>query len=387
MIGRWGRRHSVAAVLDDGAVPADITIAPASQPELEPSKHDDLLIGRWIGFANVQRQTLDALSTELGRTSTLIEDSTLDLSRRFRELAETSSEQSSRVDAIVAMAGFVEIDGDRVPLEDVVNGMQAMIAEMIANVVTVSKSAMNLVYVLDDVGKDVADLGKSLTEIDTINRQTNLLALNAAVEAARSGQASGEMGIVATEIRNLSSATTTLAAQMHSKVKAVTKGVCDGHDILRQIATKDMTPQMEAKEQIDLTMGSLVSQTRRFQGVLEGTASSSEGMSQVIGRMVTGMQFQDLTKQRLEHVIDGMTVITGGLDELADRSRALLPEGFEVPLPQEWLDTLFERFTLSEMRQRFVRHLMLEGTALDEHGALDAGQDVAEDGGGDIELF
>ena len=65
MIGKWFRRHSVAAVPDDGAVPADTTIAPACQPEPAPSSRDDLLIGRWIGFANVRRQTLDALSTEL----------------------------------------------------------------------------------------------------------------------------------------------------------------------------------------------------------------------------------------------------------------------------------------------------------------------------------
>ena len=110
MISKCFRRHPEATVLVDGAVPTDTTNAPASQPEPAPSARDDLLIGRWIGFANVQRQTLDALSTELGRTSTLVEDSTLDLSRRFRELAETSREQSSRVDAIVAMAGFVEIE-------------------------------------------------------------------------------------------------------------------------------------------------------------------------------------------------------------------------------------------------------------------------------------
>jgi methyl-accepting chemotaxis protein len=63
-----------------------------------------------------------------------------------------------------------------------------------------------------------------------------------------------------------------------------------------------------------------------------------------------------------------------------------VPAGFGENEPQEWLNHLLERFTLSEMRERFVRKLLLEGTALDENGVLDV--DVgSSDSAGDIELF
>ena len=83
------------------------------------------------------------------------------------------------------------------------------------------------------------------------------------------------------------------------------------------------------------------------------------------------MQFQDLAKQRLDHVIDGMTVISAGLGELGGRTRAALPAGAEAAFPQEWLDRLLSGMTLSELRQRFVRRMLLDGTALDTNGALD----------------
>ncbi len=135
-------------------------------------------------------------------------------------------------------------------------------------------------------------------------------------------------------------------------------------------------------------MSCLVQQTRNFEQVLAGTSASSEEMSKVIGRMVTGMQFQDLTKQRLEHVADSMTIVTAGLEDLVARTRASIPDGVDVPFPQEWLDGLLSRFTLSEMRQRFVRRLLMEGTALDEHGILDVDVDEgADSGSGDVELF
>ena len=364
--------------------------APAAAPEAvsdAPTAEHYELLGQWMGFADVQRHTMDVLRAEVERTSVLVEDSTCDLSRRFQELAQSAREQSEQVASIVAMAGFVEIDDDKVPLEDVITNMQAVITEMIANIIQLSMKAMNMVYLLDDVQKDVDDLEKCISDIDGINRQTNFLALNATIEANRAGDAGRTFAVVASEVRNLSKTTAALANRMRANVSAVVKGVNSGHGILKHIATTDMTPQMEAKERVDNTMGCLVEQTRRFEKTLEGTSTASEEMSMVIGRMVTGMQFQDLTKQRLEHVADSMTIVTAGLEDLVTRSRASIPGHIDVPFPQEWLDGLLNRFTLSDMRQRFVRKLLMEGTALDEHGILDLDHEEPQSGGGDVELF
>jgi methyl-accepting chemotaxis protein len=358
-----------------------------SVPVATPTEPDYTILGQWIGFADVQRHTLDVLRAEIERTSELVEDATLDLSRRFRELAETAREQSRRVDEIVAMARFIEIDGQRVQIDDLVINMQQMINDMIANIVQLSMNAMNMVYLLDDVQKDVGELEKSITDIDGINRQTNFLALNATIEASRAGEAGRTFAVVANEVRHLSKTTSALADRMRAKVMAVVKGVREGHNILRSIANTDMSPQMLAKERVDRTMSSLVEQTRHFEVVLAGTSASSEEMSSVIGRMVTGMQFQDLTKQRLEHVADSMTIVTGGLDDLVTRTRASIPPEIEIPFPKEWIDGLLGRYTLSDMRERFVRRLLLEGTALDEHGILDVGPEETQSSGGDVELF
>lgn len=345
------------------------------------------LLSTWLGYADVQRRTMEVIQHELSRTSQTVEDATLDLSSRFRELAEKAMEQSQRVEQIVALAGSVAIDDERVPMDQLVVGMQDMIADMIANIVTLSRHAMSMVYLLDDVQKDVSELEKSISDIDGINRQTNFLALNATIEASRAGEAGRTFAVVAQEVRHLSRTTGELAERMRSKVTAVVKGVRNGHDILRQIANTDMSPQMLAKERVDKTMDSLVEQTGHFQSVLETAAAVSSDMSSTIGRMVTGMQFQDLTKQRLEAINDSLAIMAAGLDELESRTRVELPASLSGRVPQEWLDELLGRFKLSEMRQRFVRKLLLEGTALDEHGVLDVDAGHGDSSYGDIELF
>ncbi|WP_343055219.1 methyl-accepting chemotaxis protein [Azospirillum oleiclasticum] len=345
------------------------------------------LLATWMGFADVQRRTLDAIRAELERTSGHVESATIDLSGRFRELAGKALEQSQRVAEIVSVAGSVSIDDERVPLDDVVVHMQSMIAEMIANIVQLSKRAMSMVYLLDDVQKDVAELETSIADIDSINRQTNFLALNATIEASRAGEAGKTFAVVAQEVRHLSQSTGALAERMRSKVDAVVNGVRNGHEILREIADTDMSPQMLAKERVDKTMDSIVMQTGRFQSVLEEAAAVSQEMSTTIGHMVTGMQFQDLTKQRLEAVGDSLSVIAAGLNDLETRTRQELPPDMRITTPDAWLDSLLSQFKLSDMRQRFVRQLLMEGSALDLHGALDVDAAHVDSLGGDIELF
>jgi methyl-accepting chemotaxis protein len=349
---------------------------------------DYKLLATWLGFADVQRRTLDAVQVELNRTSSNVEDATVDLSARFRDLAEHALGQAERVREIIALSDSVEIDGERMPLADLVVSMQDAISEMIANIVQLSTRAMNMVYLLDDVQRDVVELEKSIGDIDTINRQTNFLALNATIEAGRAGEAGRTFAVVAQEVRHLSRTTSELAERMRNKVSAVVRGVHSGHDILRGIADTDMSPQMLAKERLDKTMDSLVSQTNHFQEVLAQAASDSHEMSRTIGTMVTRMQFQDLTKQRIEAVNDSLAIMAAGLEDLESRTLGEIPAGVEISQPQEWLNTLLDQFKLSDMRQRFVRKLLMEGSALDENGVVDLGvvqADASDDD--DIELF
>ncbi|WP_158044322.1 methyl-accepting chemotaxis protein [Skermanella pratensis] len=350
--------------------PAPVPVpAPAAEPPADAG-YDDLL-GRWLGFSELQNHCLDALATEVRRTSDLVESSTLEISSRFRDLATSAQEQTKRVEDIIAVANSVTIDGEAIPLDRVVATMQQILVEMVNNIVNLSKQAMTMVYVLDDVVRDVGEVEKSIADIDTINRQTNFLALNATIEASRAGEAGRTFAVVANEVRHLSKATGDLAGRMRDKVGAVVVGVRRGHEILRDIANTDLSPQMLAKDRIDMTMMSLVAQSQHFQSVLQDAARVSTEISAHISQVITRMQFQDLAKQRLDHVIDGMTVMSNGLGELGARTRLALPAGTGMDFPQEWVDQLLSGMTLSELRQRFVRRMLLAGSALDAHGALD----------------
>src|SRR3954451_9846125 len=369
--GRLIARSGAPAAVPDGPPRTDDRPGMGETPRTDgPAVSSDAqaagtLLAEWTGFADMQRGCLGALSSEIRRTSDLVENSALEISTRFRNLALSAQEQTQRVQEIIGVANSVEMDGNPVPIDDVVRAMQDVLVGMVNNIVNLSKQAMTMVYVLDDVVRDVTEVEKSIADIDTINRQTNFLALNATIEASRAGEAGRTFAVVANEVRHLSQSTGELAERMRTKVGAVVVGVRRGHEILRDIANTDLSPQMLAKDRIDMTMMSLVSQSHHFQSVLQDAARVSTEISAHINQVITRMQFQDLAKHRLDHVIDGMTVISAGLNELGGRTRSALPPGAEAAFPQEWLDRLLSGMTLSELRQRFVRRMLLDGTALE----------------------
>lgn len=387
MFSLWQSPKASVSPSPSAAIDTDapVTAAPGVTAEARGEATDQLV--RWLGFADLQRRTLEGIRQELSSTSESVEAATVDLSSRFRELAEKALDQSRQVADVVSLAATITIDGERESFDQVVVEMQTIISEMIANIVQLSKRAMSMVYLLDDVQKDVSELLASVSDVDSINRQTNFLALNATIEAHRAGEAGKTFAVVAQEVRNLSRTTQGVAERMHQKIDQLAAGINRGHSILREIADTDMSPQMLAKERVDRTMDSLVRQTEQFQSVLRQSAHASSEMSDTIGHMITRMQFQDLSKQRLDAVSDSLAVVLMALGELEKTSRPLLPVGVRTESPSAWVDELLGRFKLSEMRQRFVRKLLLEGSALDEHGALDLSSphvDSVDDG---IELF
>ena len=334
--------------------------------------NDPSLLSEWMAFSMVQCRSFDMLRREIEETSRSIENSTHDISTGFRDLADSAGEQSRRVQEIIANANVVELDGESVPIDRVMVAMQEILVDMVNNIVSLSKQAMRMVYLLDDVVQDVQDVEKFIGEIGEINQQTNFLALNARIEAARAGAAGTTFHVVAGEVRQLSSTTAALAERMRLSVGAVSRGVTRGYEILQTIADTDLSPQLLAKERIDSAMSGLMVQAEHFTAVLSDAVVASDTMSRNIGQIVTRLQFQDLAKQRFEHVVDGMMLMKGGLEDLEAKTA---PIGGGLPSFQddrsEWLNGLVTGLPVGATRQRFLHGLLMGGTALDGIGALD----------------
>lgn len=341
-------------------------------------------LDRWVGLSEIQRRTLSALSGEITVASDLVEDSTNDLSQRFTSLAGNARHQTEKIFHIIQLAQKVEVDGETIALNEFPQIMEETLMNVVDKILFMSKQAVAMVYALDDVIGHVTEVEACIDEIEDINYQTNMLAMNAKIEAARAGDAGRGFGVVSEEVRELSRKIDKLSTAMRDQVLAVTQGVRNGHSELKKVAAIDMSDQIVAKERLEKMMRGMVDQNQRFTETLSDSAQVAEAISKDISGLVTGTQFQDRTKQRLENIIGTMTVLSDAAGSLRDETQLSLPlVRQDTRVDEEWLRAVVEKCTLGEMRERFVRHMLF-----DEAPDSDTEQEgTADSSGGDIELF
>jgi methyl-accepting chemotaxis protein len=357
--------------------------APLAVPAADGAVLD--LLRRWRELSELERRAFNALARELNSTSTLIEASTLDLSERFQDLAGIAQGQVGRVDQIIAAAGALQVNGAEVPMHEALQSVESVLGKAIETVLFVSKNAMRMVYALEDVARDVAGAEQCSSQIEVINRQARYLALNAAIEATRSGAAGSAFNVIAREMKQLAQATEQTSAQVRERIDAVTKGVRKGHEVMQEIATLDLSENILAKDRIDALLAGIAAQHGRFGSVLADTATASAEMAGTVGRLITGMQFQDRTKQQIAQVIETLAVLEAATESAQQATDAALPGAFTPGgVDQEALERIIEKQTLGGMKARVLSRLLSDDGG--EAAAEDAGP-VADDQQGDIELF
>jgi methyl-accepting chemotaxis protein len=179
------------------------------------------------------------------------------------------------------------------------------------NTVQGSRVAVELVENMDKITSQVAEVHGILGEIEGISKQTNLLSLNAAIEAARAGEAGRGFSVVADEVRDLSGRTSQFSQQIRSAIAKVQEAVHVTEVAIDRLASQDMTFALQSKQHVDEMM-------RDAQKVNETIATSAGELSAVtreveasVNAAVTTLQFQDMVRQLLAHVIQRIDALNG----------------------------------------------------------------------------
>lgn len=196
---------------------------------------------------------------------------------------------------------------------------------------------------METIIQQTRGIGQIVTEIEGIADQTNMLALNAAIEAARAGEHGRGFAIVADEVRKLSDRSNSAASQIRKNTIAVERDVTRIHANFHAVCDASAEKSKTAEDEVSQALRNIDDTVRTAGERMNALSTDTETIAREIGNIVVSMQFQDITRQRIEHVIEPLERLKEELDGMAQKTQNMTSkmQAFEVHQGAAWLEQMY----------------------------------------------
>jgi methyl-accepting chemotaxis protein len=197
---------------------------------------------------------------------------------------------------------------------------------------------------------DTQGLFRFIDEIKDVAEQTNILALNASIEAARAGASGASFAVIAREVRKLATRSGELTTRIQIDVESV-------FETMQRHFSESRRRSEESHQKLQAAIAEeLATVTEHLSRLMEAqdttmhdVARGGEEVAALVIGLLANLQFQDVTRQQLEHV--GRA--TMHLDTFNESLRTFLlgtHAAGEVPQIAPLLEQLYGSYVMSRER-------------------------------------
>jgi len=201
------------------------------------------------------------------------------------------------------------------------------------------------------LGVDIEALTKAVRSINEFSGtltdladQTNVLAINASIEAARVGLHGRGFAVIATQVQTLAKHSKTIADQMAKTVRDVVTNVETSFDRQTRRIQESEALIVHSQQELQQWAGHVTPQLETVSRMIDEARRLAQVVTSELGEVTVSLQFQDRTKQLLEH-LDALLV------QVSDRligSAGLGTQSVPRELRTEAFQTASRLFTVRE---------------------------------------
>ena len=280
------------------------------------------------------------LNAQMKSVISQTEQAATDLGRRFGTIATRASLQANE---------SMHLFGDgEMNLDTVLKTTDTMLEGFVSDVMKSSEMALQIATIMDEVERSTKAITGMIGEIEFIADQTRLLALNAAIEAARAGEHGRGFAVVADEVTKLANRSGQAASSINTMVKDVQHSTSRAMQTVESLASVDLSKTLSIKHRLDQMTRKLADRNNTLNSAVMNSKSHSDELAKDVGQIIMSLQFQDITRQKLEHVIEPLTEVRDILDALIQRH----PHD-QIAAKMDILANLDRRYTMEEERAIF----------------------------------
>jgi len=309
----------------------------------EAPKPDDALT---LKHLNSNNQIFPVLIKQLETVIQDTENAVLEIGEGFMEIVSRARAQATRsANTFSEFSGSGEENGTTL-----IEQSKTALSAVIGNLRSVSDVAGHTLVNMRNATDTMENIRQVISEIEYIADQTNLLALNASIEAARAGDHGRGFAVVADEVRKLSGRSTTAATQIGKLIKTVESDLQGMYEETAGNVSQTERLSQDSELIINETMDKLNESMRHAKEELDGLSADTDSLARDIGNIVISMQFQDITRQKIEHVIEPLRNISGNSEKVMAQLRGEAIAGNDTDLSGtvSWMEDMY---TMESERQ------------------------------------
>jgi methyl-accepting chemotaxis protein len=242
----------------------------------------------WVQKLEGAVERLTELNASTEKDFLLLGERLQDTYLRAKEISESSSTISGRMSGEETTAVMTELRG------------------VLSRVKGLEEESQTDMLKLSSMSSGFDDVRKQLMGFEKVVRNLHMLRNSLKIETARIRGDDVGLATLVDDIRNLASNIEQQSSHLLDQTDALGAETRKKLSTIIDFKTRQQGDARVILESTGRNLNSLMERHERSSEVLRGLATRWEHTSRSVGEIVTSVQFHDITRQRIEHVIDAL---------------------------------------------------------------------------------
>ena len=282
----------------------------------------DTMLERWDAASQLNRKKLEMMTESVEEVIKLTESAVTEISKNFRIVVAKAHEQTE------AAMSLLKGDGSGtgiLSLPDFIKAYDSQLVNVTTHMTSFSQAADEMASHQKRVSEHAQVMEVTIDGLRNMASQISRIALDGSVAMTSQTLNPRDFVDMTDRIRAISAEAHELTRKTRSGLDAIGDEVRQGNKRTTQVAEAARRAVELARAEITTLNSATIEQTRQIEETLKHINGLSVEIQKDINQIIVAMQFQDITRQKLERVHKpGLGATAESLSLLSHETRALL---------------------------------------------------------------
>ena len=261
----------------------------------------DTMLERWDTASQVNRQKLDMVNESVEEVIKLTESAVTEISRRFRVLVGKANEQTEAATSLLK-GGDDGTHRGILSLPDFIRSYDTQLVNVTSHMTSFSQAADEMASHQKRVSEHARVMEETIDGLRNMASQISRIALDSSVAMTSQTLSPQDFVEMTDRIRAISAEAHELTRKTRAGLDAIGDEVRQGNKRTTQVAEAARRAVEIARTEIGTLNAATIAQTQQIEGTLKRINGLSVDIQQDINQIIVAMQFQDITRQKLERL-------------------------------------------------------------------------------------